>query len=979
MLAVVDRDDARIGIAFDRKVKKSGNVVKGFRAESVSDVFSFLERGEDKSLYEVVPAKNIRPFFDIDFVAEDDSDRDAVRVTAVEGCKHILSLMYPKGVGELKVFDGSRATDDGFKHSLHIIAPRVVHPSASTLLSLLHRWIKKTPVVFNGTPLIDNAIYTQRRCFRMMGQSKLGQGTPLVGEYDDISDTLVGAYGNREGMTRPTDWVIPPPDEPYRPEHHLPDTTGHEELVWLLNQMPSDIPRNYWVVILNVIANLDAPFDIADTWSKNGKKRYKGRDDVEKFWNDLCFPNYTIKSLQAYVSQYNPSYIAWRTDKAPWADFEFDMTDHAVEIQTGKYIAEIPNDHGLYLLCAQEGAGKTTQIVKFLQRPENTGLKVIMLVPRITLADGMTGVFLRTGLRFTSYLDTKKANVCAQRSIFSFESLHRYSGRRPDIVIVDESETFCRSLTGVMMDAKGHGSKNIETLRGLFTPSTMTIGGDSNLSGRSIGVLESLTDTKAHIVVHQPPRKRRVIRTYPKNLKGMMAVMNKNIENGKKAFFMSLSRTAIERYLGGRDDIMFFHRDMNEKKRKEMLLDPDASWPKFNVVATTPTITVGIDMSKPAFDACYLYTCPGSCTPMDAIQGFRRVRNPTGECDHWAYIGYGKGRYIPVKERLIQERARLDELVKRGVADPTPEFIRIAHAWNEAEAEISKFANGAWTAHLLRKRGYDIVEETMATEKATPLYSASKVEYGDVYTLSEAEGEELLTIASGRNRDVPADAITRDLSIELNKYRLRKLFNVSDGDDFPKEEAKALWSATNRGSNLTALYLARALTFSSFKQAPQRKVLDIKYGYKREQFELMEPVAQAVMLRYERGVPIDETFEKAIMKYIKANATKFKDMFRISPGSKEPMKTITALLGKTTFFTLENKQVRVKGKRERKYFLKPRFPYGYASLQVAHNIKTGVGILTADPKEEEHRKWLVEREAMHAMWREEEEDATEES
>ena len=70
---------------------------------------------------------------------------------------------------------------------------------------------------------------------------------------------------------------------------------------------------------------------------------------------------------------------------------------------------------------------------------------------------------------------------------------------------------------------------------------------------------------------------------------------------------------------------------------------------------------------------------------------------------------------------------------------------------------------------------------------------------------------------------------------------------------------------------------------------------------------------------------------------------------------------------------MESKRVQVKGKRERKYFLKPRFPYGYASLQVAHNIKTGVGILTADPKEEEHRKLLVEREAMHAMWREEEE------
>ena len=362
MIKDTTADATMVGLAFDRQVKASGNVVKGFRTEPVEKLLTFLEADEDRSLYEVVPAKNTRPFFDIDYITPDDSDREAVRKTAVEGCKHILSLMYPKGVGEVVVLDGSRETADGFKHSIHITAPGVVHPDTATLLSLLHRWIDAVPVMFNGVPLIDNAIYTTRRCFRLAGQSKLGQGTPLKSD-TPVRDTLVGTYGAPVDVSTPTDWVVPSNPEPYHPEHVVEATPGFEELAFLLNQTPSDIPKNDWVVILNVIDNLDAPFEMANQWSANGGKRYNGTENVKAFWDELCYPNYTIATLQAYMSQYNPNHERWTTDKTPWADFDLNPEDDRIHRRGGKYVGDISDiKSDLILTRALEASGKTTSV-----------------------------------------------------------------------------------------------------------------------------------------------------------------------------------------------------------------------------------------------------------------------------------------------------------------------------------------------------------------------------------------------------------------------------------------------------------------------------------------------------------------------------------------------------------------------------------------------------------------------------------------
>ena len=183
------------------------------------------------------------------------------------------------------------------------------------------------------------------------------------------------------------------------------------------------------------------------------------------------------------------------------------------------------------------------------------------------------------------------------------------------------------------------------------------------------------------------------------------------------------------------------------------------------------------------------------------------------------------------------------------------------------------------------------------------------------------------------------------MTLELNKYRLRKLFNYFDDDDLPADEAQQLWEDTNNGFSLSSLYLARALTFDSFQPSAQCRVLDINYAYKKEKFDLMEPLMGAIIAKHEEGTPIDDAFIKEFMTYIETNAKKFKDAMKITAKSKEPVKSIKAILEQATFFSLKVTRAQVAGKRTRKYHIAIRYPAGYASLQTKHDFNTGAHLL----------------------------------
>lgn len=353
------------------------------------------------------------------------------------------------------------------------------------------------------------------------------------------------------------------------------------------------------------------------------------------------------------------------------------------------------------LIKAGLGKGKSTAVSNFINNSDFES--IIVITPRITYAKSVIErLKADTGIDFKLYSKIK-GFIEDKFVVIQVESLHRLNFNfKNSLVVLDECESIFNQITSAKTQGKNI-IENVTQFEYLLTTSKKLILLDAFVSQRSIKTLEILKISFKFFNYIQPYEKRNCIRS--KSMQDMIPRLIKDLEEGKKIYFVSSSKNAITGPLGiiskvqsilPETKILQYHSDHHDD-----LNDVNQSWKKADLIITTTTLTVGVNFDEIGiFDKVYVYMGATSQNLVrDIFQSTYRIRN-LKDCEMiYCIDGRRNGipplattkneisRYITDKENLIAES--FEQYAKEKEQAITPKFLRELIIYNKFEANLS--------------------------------------------------------------------------------------------------------------------------------------------------------------------------------------------------------------------------------------------------------------------------------------------------
>ena len=283
--------------------------------------------------------------------------------------------------------------------------------------------------------------------------------------------------------------------------------------------------------------------------------------------------------------------------------------------------------------------GKTEALVKyitknFIESPKYDEFPavIIFLTFRQTFAASIKEKFPE----FVLYSDVK-GKISAPKIIVQVESLNRldiHAYRRPDLVVLDESESILQQFSSSLGRNWGLSWLNFEAIT---NDCKHLVCMDAFMSDRTYNVITSVRPGRNNYL-HWNKYKNAEDYDYYFTVSQAtwLGNLEKDLRAKKKIVVASTSlaeakniKRLIEKKFDNKYNIGFYSGATRSEVKKTHFSDVNKFWSVYDVLIYTPTVTAGVSFEKHYYDVMYAWFTDKSCDARICIQMMGRIRNLT--------------------------------------------------------------------------------------------------------------------------------------------------------------------------------------------------------------------------------------------------------------------------------------------------------------------------------------------------------------
>jgi hypothetical protein len=394
------------------------------------------------------------------------------------------------------------------------------------------------------------------------------------------------------------------------------------------------------------------------------------------------------------------------------------------------------------------GGGKTTAIIRYVKNlsPDKT---IIVLAPRMTYAKNICAEYNRNlseDKQFIDYISWKKSRNMKHlrfnnRIVISMESLHYLKDITPDFLIVDEINANLVSHTSQETNGKNFNN-NIFEFRRFLTESKRIVVADAFLGEKCINFFTDLK-INLHILDYKRKLEKRTAvifnpidncifnsinlifpdsheRAVQKAKLNILPFINTYLQGGKKLYAFISSKTDLDIVKShsrlGSEGLFYSGTSLNEIPD-----DLNSEWGKYNLVATTSSITVGCSHTDEHFDNLLIsFSSSSKNYVCDAIQSHYRVRNIKNKKIFVMVKDCQIATNYPVNKRKLKidfENTEKWYNSKYKGFDKTEPYFKNLILHNQFEHKLSGKASTKMVIRYLQDCNYDIVFKDFEKDK----------------------------------------------------------------------------------------------------------------------------------------------------------------------------------------------------------------------------------------------------------------------
>jgi hypothetical protein len=313
------------------------------------------------------------------------------------------------------------------------------------------------------------------------------------------------------------------------------------------------------------------------------------------------------------------------------------------------------------LIKSATGSGKTKALLRYINK--NYLEKILIISSRQSYTDETIGKWLNRDL-----IDYRKVNgdiilSNVKTAIVQLESINRIKTNfhnKPDLLILDESESIMEQFLNPIIKRTGNTKKNYEVFKWLLEYSEKVVVMDAYMGERSLEIMKKTRGPQnINLIINEYKKQKDVEYNITEELL-MKDKIIKDIVNGKKVVVCSNSKEYLKeieilaKIAKNNLKYKLYNGDSTEKERED-LMNVNKSWFGLDLLMYTSTITAGCSFEKKWYEIGYAYFTDKSCNYIQSAQMVGRVRN----IKEW-YLSFSRG----IKELdLPEELEELEEYI----------------------------------------------------------------------------------------------------------------------------------------------------------------------------------------------------------------------------------------------------------------------------------------------------------------------------
>jgi len=665
---------------FQEDIDRAGS--KRFYVEDSKKIFEKIKRSAEPHFYEFWSDKTKLCFsVDIDFDTTIDKTDPEILIknvinAIINGAKKYYDYDY--NISDIIVLENDeymQKMDNPHKYSSHIIFRGLNFESVTVCKDFFLRLdadygLKKM--------YVDKAIYNLT-CLRLFLNSKMGKNAILVPKKIIINDvpTLTPQNGSNDNQmyefflktlithTLPTDRTIKIKEmktsiKQIKPTYEVgTNNIDNINIEHILDNLPNKYYDDYelWykigMILYGYYSDKLDTFTIWDNWSQKSMK-YHQKEMINK-WESFKTENskLTIGTLIKWAKEENIDNIYKETNQSinsivesyPIKPIQINMNklqqSQLTLLSQAKLTPEIyePLLHNkLIAIQSEKGTGKTSNLFKVMfanNKWINKDTSILFLSSRITFGYKLLGDLKEYG--FELYSQIKDQQIYSKRIICQIDSLMRLELDKYDIIIVDECESMARYMTSSHFIKNQKASMIVENLELRIAEATQVFILDADLSDRCINFYKKIVKplyNQFHVIINnfKPYSKYKLI--YSQYASWIRQIRLKIQDNKKIVVATASNNKAKDLDYMLRDyfpekKILLIHRETSDEDKKNLLLNVNVEWCKYDIIIYTPSVCMGVSFDiENYFDYIFAFGCHESLGSQEWCQMIHRVRSP---------------------------------------------------------------------------------------------------------------------------------------------------------------------------------------------------------------------------------------------------------------------------------------------------------------------------------------------------------------
>jgi hypothetical protein len=679
---------------FQEDIDKAGT--KKFYVTDPKLIFTKIEKTAEPHFYEFWSDKTKMCFgVDIDYdktssEIEPDTLVKNVIKTVIDGAKKYYNYEYK--ISDIIVLENDKylqEQDNPKKYSSHIIFRGLNFENVTVCKDFFLRLNKDYEI---EKMHVDKAIYNLT-CLRLYLNSKMGKTAILVPKcvtidkkktcmpsdsiFKDNSTNSVGGSTNLYKFflktmlthTISTDQTIGVKDIKNKTKAVLPkqyegsNNISNINIDHILESLPEKYHDEYdlWVKIGMILYQYHSDkfdtFTLWDNWSQKSAK-YKQKEMAGK-WKSFSNANSKIsigtlikwakdegiENIYKTTSQSTDSIVQSYPIKPININLDNIKESQLTRLSQAKLTPEIYEPlmkTKLVAVQSEKGTGKTSNLFKTMFENNNSWINddtsILFVSGRVTFGYKLLGDLKEYG--FELYSQVKDQQIYSKRIICQIDSLMRLERDSYDIIIIDECESLARYITSSHFTKNSKSSMIVENLELRISDANQVYILDADLSDRCINYYKKIvnpTPNNFHLVINdfKPYADYKLI--YSAYATWIRQIRLK-IQDNKRIVVATASNAKakdldhmLKEYFPEKK-ILLIHKETSDEDKKNLLLNVNEEWSKYDVVIYTPSVCMGVSFDiDDHFDYIFAYGCHESLGAQEWCQMIHRIRNPNNK------------------------------------------------------------------------------------------------------------------------------------------------------------------------------------------------------------------------------------------------------------------------------------------------------------------------------------------------------------